>query len=123
MKIIFLQGEMFIVLESVEPETKKNPYAKIEKDKNSKRYEILDPGGGKIFLDEQEPEADWIWCRLKQQVTASDVFLQMGLKIPTSASCEDVIITIELPGESRQNIDLKIKQDNSTTTSQTFHLN
>lgn len=47
----------------------------------------------------------------------------MGLKNAGSASCEDMIITIETPGESRQNMDLKIKQDNLTLTSPRFYLN
>lgn len=46
----------------------------------------------------------------------------MGPKNPTSASCEDIIITIELPGESRQNMDLKIKQDSLILISPRFYL-
>lgn len=47
----------------------------------------------------------------------------MGMKNSTTASCEDMIITIELPGESRQNMDLKIKEDNLTLISPKFYLN
>lgn len=47
----------------------------------------------------------------------------MGLKNPTSASCEDMIITIEIPGENRQNIDLKIKEDSLVLISPKFYLN
>lgn len=46
----------------------------------------------------------------------------MGLKNPTTASCEDMIITIELPGENRQNVDLKIKQENLKLISPKFYL-
>lgn len=47
----------------------------------------------------------------------------MGLKTPTTASCEDMIITIELSGESRHNMDLKIKEDNLTLMSPNYYLN
>jgi hypothetical protein len=36
----------------------------------------------------------------KQAVTTEDIYLQMGLKTPSTASCEDMIIDIDLPDET-----------------------
>ncbi|VEN59953.1 unnamed protein product [Callosobruchus maculatus] len=110
-------------------EKKINPYSKIPPDE--KRKEILDPECEEDgYFDESVKEAsqkDWKktphWdITYKQQVTASDVFLQMGFKNPATASCEDMIITIDLPGENRQNIDLKILKDKVNLVSPRFYL-
>lgn len=71
--------------DNAEPKQKKlNPYSKIERDEKAKN-EILDE---ETFLDEQEhkTERDWkktpVWdISYKQQVTASDVFLQVSLLV------------------------------------------
>lgn len=34
----------------------------------------------------------------KQKVTTEDIFLQMGNKTPSTASCEDMVVKIILPG-------------------------
>lgn len=45
----------------------------------------------------------------KQKVTSEDVFLQMGNKNPSTASCEDMIIKITLPGvEKIADIDVNL---------------
>lgn len=49
------------------------------------------------------------------------LFLQIGPKNPTTASCEDMIITIELPGESHH-MDLKIKKETLHLVSPKFYL-
>lgn len=46
----------------------------------------------------------------------------MGFKSPTTASCEDMIITIHLPEEKHQNMDLKILEDRLTLISPRFYL-
>lgn len=46
----------------------------------------------------------------------------MGLKNPTTASCEDMLVTIELPGERHQNVDLKIKKENLVLISPKYYL-
>ncbi|CAH1183503.1 unnamed protein product [Phaedon cochleariae] len=112
------------------PKQKKpNPYSKIENDE-SKRKEILETESEEYDgLDDQEhrTQSDWKkspqWdITYKQQVTASDVFLQMGFKNPGTASCEDMIVTINLPGESRHNIDLNIFKDTLKLVSPNFYL-
>lgn len=47
----------------------------------------------------------------------------MGGKTTSTASCEDIVITVELPGEKRQNVDLKITRDKLDLTSPRFRLN
>ncbi|KAG5861911.1 hypothetical protein JTB14_019460 [Gonioctena quinquepunctata] len=107
---------------------KVNPYAKIKHNKEERR-EILDPENEELLYEELEHGTQSNWkdspkwdIAYKQQVTASDVFLQMGFKNPTSSSCEDMIISIHLPGESHQNIDLKILKDSLTLVSPRFYL-
>nr|CAI5838207.1 unnamed protein product [Callosobruchus analis] len=106
-----------------------NPYSKIAPDE--KKREIVDTEYEEDgYFNEGVEEAsqkDWKKCphwdiTYKQQVTASDVFLQMGFKNPATASCEDMIITIDLPGENRQNIDLKILKDKVNLVSPRFYL-
>ncbi|XP_077285550.1 dynein axonemal assembly factor 6 [Arctopsyche grandis] len=46
--------------------------------------------------------------KYSQAVTAEDVFLQLGPKTPSSSSCEDMIITIELPDEKFSAMDLNL---------------
>ncbi|CAH1109029.1 unnamed protein product [Psylliodes chrysocephalus] len=112
--------------DNAEPKQKKlNPYSKIERDEKAKN-EILDE---ETFLDEQEhkTERDWkktpVWdISYKQQVTASDVFLQMGFKNPTTSSCEDMLVTISLPGDSHFNMDLKIHKENLILVSPRHYL-
>ncbi|XP_018576801.1 protein PIH1D3 [Anoplophora glabripennis] len=102
-----------------------NPYSKIEE--KGKRREILDPEDPDFAFEDDHTTRDWkkapVWdVKYKQQVTAEDVFLQMGFKSPTTASCEDMIITIHLPEEKHQNIDLKIVKDRLTLISPRFYL-
>lgn len=47
----------------------------------------------------------------------------MGAKTPSTASCEEMIISVSLPGEKRQNIDLKIEKDRLKLTSPNFKSN
>ncbi|CAG9854369.1 unnamed protein product [Phyllotreta striolata] len=93
---------------------KVNPYNKLENTNEYKEY-LSEEG----FYEEQgkKSESDWkktpVWdIAYKQQVTASDVFLQIGLKGPATASCEDMIVTVKLPGDSHYNMDLKIHKNN-----------
>ncbi|KAJ8909494.1 hypothetical protein NQ315_017595 [Exocentrus adspersus] len=108
-------------------EKKVNPYSKIEE--KVPRREVLDPEEANdfVFEDEDQARKDWrktpVWdVKYKQQVSAEDVFLQMGFKSPTTASCEDMIITVHLPEEKYQNIDLKVVKDNLSLLSPRFVL-
>lgn len=47
----------------------------------------------------------------------------MGGKTPATASCENMIVTINLPGEKRQNVDLKVTNDKLDLISPHFRLN
>lgn len=49
--------------------------------------------------------------KYSQAVTTEDIFLQMGPKTPSSASCEDMIVTIKLPEERFSAIDLDLTKD------------
>ncbi|XP_013188781.1 dynein axonemal assembly factor 6 [Amyelois transitella] len=44
----------------------------------------------------------------QQAVTAEDVFLQIGPKTPGSASCENLIVRIKMPGDKKENVDLSV---------------
>lgn len=46
----------------------------------------------------------------------------MGGKGPSTASCEDMILSVHLPGESRQNIDLKVTPNRLHLVSPNFRL-
>jgi len=47
----------------------------------------------------------------RQAVTSEDVFLQMGNKTPGSASCENLVVEVHLPGEEDFNkIQLNLKE-------------
>ncbi|KAJ8939246.1 hypothetical protein NQ318_015204 [Aromia moschata] len=120
----------------LEPSTKSgskkvNPYGKIKEEK--KRRVVLDPDDENAFDFDIEGtthnpvQSDWkktpSWnVSYRQQVTASDVFLQMGFKNPTTASCEDMIITIHLPEEKYKNMDLKIEKDKLNLVTPRFYL-
>jgi hypothetical protein len=45
-----------------------------------------------------QPEYEIVY---KQKVTSEDIYLQMGNKTPATASCEDMIVKIKLPGVSK----------------------
>ncbi len=47
----------------------------------------------------------------KQSVGAEDVFLGMGNKNPTTASCEELMVRIKLPSTKTKDIDLDITED------------
>lgn len=46
----------------------------------------------------------------------------MGGKSPATASCEDMVISVHLPGEDRQNIDLKITSNRLDLVSSQYKL-
>ncbi|KAL1496937.1 hypothetical protein ABEB36_007985 [Hypothenemus hampei] len=91
-----------------------SPYAKIEPPKGR---EILDPeevDDEQLYFETANRESkNWKqtpkWeISYRQSVTASDMFLGMSFKTPATSSCENMVISIHLPGENRQNVDLKI---------------
>lgn len=46
----------------------------------------------------------------------------MGLKTPSTASCEDMVVRVDLPGEKRHNIDLKVLQTEIVVVSPNYFL-
>lgn len=46
----------------------------------------------------------------------------MGGKSPATASCEDMVLSVYLPGENRQNIDLKVTAERVELVSPNFRL-
>ncbi|CAG9826130.1 unnamed protein product [Diabrotica balteata] len=110
-------------------QNKINPYSKIETNKDKNK--LLNPEYADALEDVQNEETtvnqDWkntpVWdITYKQQVTASDVFLQMGFKNPTTASCEDMIVSVHLPGDSHYNMDLKIQKESLILISPNYYL-
>ncbi|XP_015114084.1 protein PIH1D3 [Diachasma alloeum] len=60
--------------------------------------------------------------KFKQAVTTEDVFLGMGFKTPGSASCEWLTISIKMPGEMREKMDLNVETDSVDIRSPKYRL-
>ncbi|CAH0404850.1 unnamed protein product [Chilo suppressalis] len=58
----------------------------------------------------------------QQSVSAEDVFLQIGSKTPSSASCENLMIRIKMPGDKKENVDLSVDNTSVTVDSSQYHL-
>ncbi|KAK3606328.1 hypothetical protein CHS0354_041963 [Potamilus streckersoni] len=50
-----------------------------------------------------QPEYDIVY---KQAVTTEDIYLQMGNKTPTTASCEEMVVKIKLPDTKLADVEL-----------------
>ncbi|XP_028034662.1 protein PIH1D3 [Bombyx mandarina] len=59
----------------------------------------------------------------QQSVSAEDVFLQIGPKTPSSASCENIVIRIKMPGDKKENVDLNVDRTTVTVNSSQYTLN
>ncbi|XP_063973030.1 dynein axonemal assembly factor 6 [Diachasmimorpha longicaudata] len=60
--------------------------------------------------------------KFKQAITTEDVFLGMGFKTPGSASCEWLAISIKMPGEMKEKIDLSVESDSVNIRSSKYRL-
>ncbi|VDL92130.1 unnamed protein product [Schistocephalus solidus] len=60
-----------------------------------------------IYDPRPQPEYEILF---KQDVTTEDIYLQMGNKTPTTASCEYMVIRVKLPSTSMDQIKLDIKE-------------
>ncbi|KAG7208826.1 hypothetical protein KM043_015014 [Ampulex compressa] len=49
--------------------------------------------------------------KYKQSVTAEDVFLGIGFKTPSSASCEWLSVLVKLPQETREEVELSVESE------------
>ncbi|KAJ8729398.1 hypothetical protein PYW08_000979 [Mythimna loreyi] len=58
----------------------------------------------------------------QQSVSAEDVYLQIGPKTPGSASCENLIVRVKMPGDKKENVDLIVDTSNITVTSSQYFL-
>ncbi|XP_053604104.1 dynein axonemal assembly factor 6 [Plodia interpunctella] len=58
----------------------------------------------------------------QQAVTAEDVFLQIGPKTPMSASCENLIVRIKMPGDKKENVDLSVDTTSVSVDSSRYSL-
>ncbi|CAG5051414.1 unnamed protein product [Parnassius apollo] len=61
--------------------------------------------GGVGSGDRKTPEYS---MNYQQSVSAEDVFLQIGPKTPSSASCENLIVKIKMLGDKKENIELSV---------------
>ena len=58
--------------------------------------------------DDPRPQPDYEIV-YKQSLTSEELFLQMGNKTPATASCEDMLVKVKLPGvEKLSEIDVEI---------------
>ncbi|XP_064610175.1 dynein axonemal assembly factor 6-like [Liolophura sinensis] len=59
-----------------------------------------------IYDPRPQPEYEIVY---KQAVTSEDMFLGMSNKTPTTASCEDMVVKIHLPGAKIADVQLDVK--------------
>uniref|UniRef100_A0A1B6JS01 PIH1D1/2/3 CS-like domain-containing protein n=1 Tax=Homalodisca liturata TaxID=320908 RepID=A0A1B6JS01_9HEMI len=67
----------------------------------------------------QRPEFD---IKYRQAVTSEDLFLQLGRKTPSTASCEVMVISLCLKGERKEDIDLHLTQQHLDLRSPLYRL-
>ncbi|KAF8561958.1 hypothetical protein P879_01661 [Paragonimus westermani] len=60
-----------------------------------------------IYDPRPQPEYELIY---KQAVTTEDIYLPLGMKNPTTASCEFLVAKIKLPGCKKEDIILDVKE-------------
>ncbi|XP_066152475.1 dynein axonemal assembly factor 6 isoform X2 [Euwallacea fornicatus] len=111
---------------------KVNPYTKLEPQKrtlvpepdeyeNAEKFHLVEAGGEDVSKNNWKKTPKWD-ISYRQSVTASDVFLGMGFKTPATSSCENMVVTIDLPGENWHNVDLKIETNKLILISPKFSL-
>uniref|UniRef100_A0A1B6MQN4 PIH1D1/2/3 CS-like domain-containing protein n=1 Tax=Graphocephala atropunctata TaxID=36148 RepID=A0A1B6MQN4_9HEMI len=67
----------------------------------------------------QRPEVD---IKYRQAVSSEDVFLQLGRKNSSTASCEVMVISVCLEGERREDIDLHLTSQHLDLRSPVYRL-
>ncbi|XP_022900875.2 dynein axonemal assembly factor 6 [Onthophagus taurus] len=103
---------------------------KTDNENNAESEEDSDPEEmARKYMEKECPQATIDWKKspqwdvsYRQQVTPTDVFLQMGGKTPATSSCEEMILSVHLPGEKRQNVDVKITKERLNLISPNFKL-
>ncbi|XP_071441961.1 dynein axonemal assembly factor 6 [Hetaerina americana] len=94
------------------PVKRTNNEEELEKDRKRDPKEIWDDEEvAEMQYDEhndhrKKPEYD---IKYRQSVTPEDIYLQVGFKTPLSSSCEDMVVTVDLKGESSDRIVLNVQ--------------
>ncbi|XP_032681620.1 protein PIH1D3 isoform X2 [Odontomachus brunneus] len=60
--------------------------------------------------------------KFKQAVTAEDVYLGMGFKTPSTASCEWLSVLVKLPRETREKVELSVESEAIDVRSSRYRL-
>ncbi|KZC11961.1 PREDICTED: protein PIH1D3 [Dufourea novaeangliae] len=60
--------------------------------------------------------------KFKQAVTAQDVFLGIGFKTPGTASCEWLSVSVKMPHESRDKVELTVESETIDVRSPRYRL-
>lgn len=47
----------------------------------------------------------------------------MGPKTPSSASCENLVVRVKMPGDKKENVDLSVDKNSVTINSSQYYLN
>ncbi|KAM7540259.1 hypothetical protein Aperf_G00000046728 [Anoplocephala perfoliata] len=95
-------------------------WRKVKKDLRTDEEQPADPKC--IWKKEEVPDATYVEdvydprpqpeyeLHFKQDVSAEDMFLQMGPKNATTACCEYLVVTVKLPETTKEEIKLDIKE-------------
>ncbi|KDR16238.1 hypothetical protein L798_09656 [Zootermopsis nevadensis] len=67
----------------------------------------------------EKPDFD---IKYRQAVTPEDVYLQMGGKSAGTASCEDLVVSVQLPGETRGQVNLSVTRQRLDVRSPRYRL-
>ncbi|XP_050362404.1 dynein axonemal assembly factor 6 [Nymphalis io] len=112
---------------STSRDNKKSETAKTDKTyKTIEDYEIQQTEDAELMgttgLRVEDRKAPAYTMNYQQSVSAEDVFLQMGPKTPSSASCENLVVRVAMPGDKKENIDLSVDTTCVTITSSRYYL-
>ncbi|KAK2193095.1 hypothetical protein NP493_17g06054 [Ridgeia piscesae] len=97
----------------IAPKRKTEPGGKSEAHQKKNEKDIweaqeVNPGAeyDDVYDPRPQPEYEILY---KQSVTTEDMFLQMGNKTPSTASCEDMVVKIQLPDTVGSDVKLDVK--------------
>ncbi|XP_023939145.2 dynein axonemal assembly factor 6 [Bicyclus anynana] len=77
---------------------------------------------GKVGFGERDRKTPVYTMNYLQSVSAEDVFLQMGPKTPSSASCENLVVRVKMPEDKKENVDLDVDTSSVTINSSRYYL-
>ncbi|XP_026727322.1 protein PIH1D3 [Trichoplusia ni] len=98
----------------------KNPPKTIEEYEEQVAKELDSVGHVGVGLGDRKcPEYT---MNYQQSVSAEDVYLQIGPKTPGSASCENLIVRVKMPGDKKENVDLNVDKTSVTVDSSQYSL-